>query len=105
MRYIARLKYTNKAAFEADAIAKELVDEEGNYAPITSAIVHLGTIYNQTGTNEEGEPILQAIDGYHVDVDIKEPINFGDKFTNPSTPKHGAKWAEGATILTAEYFF
>lgn len=102
MRYIARLKYTDKAAFEADALAKGLIDEEGQQLPVTTTIVHLGTIYKENGTDGEGLPIMEAVDGYHVDVEIKEPIDFGAALTAPNTPRHGVKWAQGAVILTAE---
>ena len=42
MRYIARLKYSNKAAFNADMVAKGLINEEGQRAAIANAIVELG---------------------------------------------------------------
>ena len=97
MRYIARLKYTDKAAFEADMIAKGLINEEGQRSKIVNAIVELGTLYDQSGTAEE--PIFTPKDGYHVDIDLSEAIDFGAALTNPSTPAHGVKWSEGATIL------
>ena len=97
MRYIARLKYIDKAAFKADMVEKGLINEEGQRPAIVNAIVELGTLYDQSGTVEE--PIFTPKDGYHVDIDLSEPIDFGAALTNPSTPVHGVKWSEGATIL------
>lgn len=98
MRYIARLKYSDKAAFDADLILKGIKDEEGNTADFVNAIVELGTLYTQSGTPED--PIFTPLDGYHADIDLSEPINFENALTSPKTPRHGVKWAEGATILT-----
>ena len=97
MRYIARLKYTDKSAFNADMIEKELINEEEQHSEIVNAIVELGTLYDQSGTAEE--PIFTPKDGYHVDIDLSKPVEFGAALTNPSTPVHGVKWSEGATIL------
>ena len=97
MRYIARLKYTDKAAFDADMVAKGLINEEGQRSEIVNAIVELGTLYDQSGTVEE--PIFTPKNGYHVDIDLSEPIDFGAALTNPITPIHGVKWSEGAMIL------
>ena len=78
-------------------VAKGLINEEGQRAPIVNAIVELGTLYDQSGTAEE--PIFTPKDGYHVDIDLSDTIEFGGALTNPSTPVHGVKWSEGATIL------
>jgi hypothetical protein len=86
MRYIARLKYSSKTAFINSAKLKGLLDQEGNPTQIVNEIVHIGSIPD--------------VSGYHVDVDLKEPVSFGSNITTPSTPQHGVLWAQGAVIIT-----
>ena len=101
MRYIARLKYASESSFNSAMLSRGiLIEVEGEVIPNpekVNAIVRIGTIYDQSGTPEE--PIFTPLDGYHTDLDLKVSEDFGDKLTAPATPRHGVKWAEGATIL------
>lgn len=46
------------------------------------------TITTQVGVDEDDNPILEVVDGYHVDS--LAPIEGADDFlTTPATPQHG----------------
>lgn len=76
------------AADEATLTAA-LYDEEGN--PLVEGDIDvIGTIYEQTGVDGEGEPIMAAIAGYHANLRRREPLADGELdgllIPTPSTP-------------------
>ena len=74
---ISKLKYTDKETAIADLIAKNVIDEEGNYQQGIHAVVEIGLI-----TIDE-----VVIDGYHYDVMSEEEIEFENKI-EVNNPKH-----------------
>jgi hypothetical protein len=75
--FIHKLKYTDKETAIANLIAKNVIDEEGNYINGTQAVVEIGLI-----TIDE-----VVIDGYHYDVMSEEEIEFENKI-EVNNPKH-----------------
>jgi hypothetical protein len=74
---IYKLKYTDKETAIADLIAKNVIDEEGNYINGTQAVVEIGLI-----TIDD-----VVIDGYHYDVMSEQEIEFENKI-EVNNPKH-----------------
>ena len=74
---IYKLKYTDKETAIANLIAKNVIDEEGNYINGTQAVVEIGLI-----TIDE-----VVIDGYHYDVMSEQEIEFENKI-EVNNPKH-----------------
>ena len=86
---VHKLSYTDRAAAEADLLAKgvlqETKDENDNpqltYAPKTHAVVWLGNIVlERAELDSEGEVIKEAVlsPSYHVDVMTDAVLDFGD---------------------------
>ena len=52
-----------------EAIKPTLIDEEGNYIPSIVAVVELGNLCTQWGTDEEGNKVCEAYNPkYAVDI-------------------------------------
>jgi hypothetical protein len=75
--FIHKLKYTDKETAIADLIAKNVIDEDGNYQQGIHAVVEIGLI-----TIDD-----VIIDGYHYDVMSEEEIEFENKI-EVNNPKH-----------------
>ena len=87
---IYKLKYTDKETAIADLIAKNVIDEDGNYQQGIHAVVEIGLIVLTDGTyDEEGNVIIEPIyaDGYHYDVMSEQEIEFENKI-EVNNPKH-----------------
>ena len=74
---IYKLKYTDKETAIANLIAKNVIDEDGNYINKTQAVVEIGLI-----TIDD-----VVIDGYHYDVMSEEEIEFENEI-EVNNPKH-----------------
>ncbi len=91
---IKKLKYASREAAEQDLLTKGILQEfesELVNAPITEAVVHIGTIVDTPATyDEQGEELTPAtfLEGYHVDIMIKENVDFGENELNPTNPVH-----------------
>jgi hypothetical protein len=87
---IAKLKYTDKETAIIDLIAKNVIDEDGNYQQGIQAVVEIGLIVLTDGTyDDEGNVIIEPIyaDGYHYDVMSEQEIEFENKI-EVNNPKH-----------------
>lgn len=71
-----------------------LYDEEGNQL-VEGDIDVIGTIYEQTGVDGEGEPIMAAIAGYHANLRRREPLpeNELDGLLIPAPATPSRVWA------------
>ena len=91
---IYRLKYTDKGAAQADLLSRGVLQEvEGDLVKSdrTHAVVYVGQIVDVPAElNDEGEVITEAtfVDGYHVDVMLKDEEDFGEYEVFPNTPSH-----------------
>jgi hypothetical protein len=87
---IYKLKYTDKKSAIADLIAKNVIDEDGNYQQVIHAVVEIGLITIQNAEyDDEGNTITEPIyaDGYHYDVMSEQEIEFENKI-EVNNPKH-----------------
>ena len=91
---IYRLKYTDKGAAQADLLERGILqDVEGDLVKSdrTHAVVYVGQIVDVPAElNDQGEVITEAIfiEGYHVDVMLKDEEDFGAYEVFPNTPSH-----------------
>lgn len=88
---IYKLKYDTKEQAFDDLVSKGVINADGTYTSITHAVVWVGLIIDEEGEyNEEGEVITPPtyIDGYHVDVMLRENIDFGSNEVEPNKPIH-----------------
>ena len=95
---IHKLSYTDRAAAEADLLAKGVLQEtkdendttQLSYAPETHAVVYIGKIVDKPATiNADGEIETEAtyLDGYHIDLMSDKKLTFKNKVT-PASPVH-----------------
>jgi hypothetical protein len=89
-----KLKYTDKQEAINDLVQKGVIKNsslEGfYYKKNTLAVVFIGEIIDQPAVYDENENIISEatyIEGYHVDVMTREPINFQNEIT-PQNPVH-----------------
>jgi hypothetical protein len=76
---IYKLRYTDKESALKDLIAKEVINNEGNYINGTEAVVECGIIKLVYATyDEEGMELIPAIyaEGYHYDIMTNDDIIF-----------------------------
>jgi len=98
MRNIYKLKYTDKEAAQADLLQRGILQEvEGELTQTnrTHAVVYVGKIIDTPAQiDQDGNVIVEAtfVEGYHVDVMLKDEENFGALEIFPATPYH--KFAE-----------
>ena len=91
---IYRLKYTDKEAAQQDLLSRGILQEvEGELvkADRTHAVVYVGRIVDVPAElDDEGNVIAEAtfIEGYHVDVMLKDEEDFGAYEVFPETPSH-----------------
>lgn len=91
---VYRLKYNSKEEAQQDLLQRGILMEvEGKLvkAERTHAIVYVGQIVDKAATYDEQGNELTApifIDGYHVDLMLKNEEDFGAYQVNPSTPSH-----------------
>jgi hypothetical protein len=77
---IYKLKFTDKQ--QAENALKDITSE---------ATVHVGKIVDIEGTyDDDGNEVTPPtfIDGWHVDIMIKENIDFGQYEVTPTNPRH-----------------
>lgn len=87
---IYKLKYTDKDAAIIDLIAKNIIDEHGNYQQGVHAVVEIGVITIENGVyDNEGNIIAEPIyaQGYHYDVMTESSIDFENEI-KVNNPKH-----------------
>lgn len=76
------------AADEA-TLKAALYDEDGNQL-VEGDIDLIGTIHEQTGTDDEGEPVYTTVEGYHANLRRREPLAEGELdgllIPTPSSP-------------------
>ena len=87
---IYKLKYTDKETAIADLIAKNIIDEDGNYQQAIHAVVEIGEIILQNAEyDDEGNTITEPIfaDGYHYDIISEQEIVFENEI-QVNNPKH-----------------
>ena len=76
---IYKLRYISKEDALKDLLAKEVIDNEGNYIKGTEAVVECGIIKLVEVTyDEKGNELIPAIyaEGYHYDVMTTDEIVF-----------------------------
>jgi hypothetical protein len=95
---IYRLKYNDRAEAESDLLERQILQEvEGSLvrAERTHSVVWVGKIVDvEANYDDEGNELTAAtfIEGYHVDVMLKDTEDFGAYEVHPDTPNH--KWAD-----------
>lgn len=89
--YIYQLKFTSEAEAVSELKAKGVIDDNKFFTSITEAVVwNIKPVLVDATFDENGDVLTEAefLDGYHVDILVYEPINFGTNETNPTRPLH-----------------
>jgi len=92
--HVYKLKYNNKQEALNDLMKKGIIKDktirESSYMKNTLAVVDVGKIIDQPAKYDENENLIKEatyIDGYHIDLMLREPKTFKNEITTQN-PVH-----------------
>ena len=80
MPNVYKLQYASKASLESALLSRGIIDEEGQNAQETHAVVHLGNIVLEPAElDNQGNETKAAVisDKYHADIMVESEFSFG----------------------------